>query len=180
MLLKSLASTYAEALMGNLEPEQYAEAYEDIVTFTALYAQEPRIKMLLDNPAIHGDDRSKLVLSIADRGGFLEVSKSFLLLVLEKDRMGILSDVADRFQELIREREGRELANVTSAVELSPEQVERLRAKLSDYVKKNVEISVTVDPTLIGGMVIRVGNRIMDSSMVNVLSNLKESLIEGS
>ncbi len=180
MLLKSLASTYAEAFMANLEPAQYAEAHEDIATFAALYAQEPRIKMLLGNPAVHSDERSKLVVSIADRGRFLEVSKNFLLLILEKERMEILPDVVERFQELIRGHEGREVANVTSAVELSAEQVERLRVKLSDYVKKNVEINIAIDPSLIAGMVIRVGNRIVDLSIANVLSNIKESLIEGS
>ncbi len=179
MLLKSLASTYAEAFIDNLKPEQYAEAHEDLTTFAELCVEEPRIKLLLGNPAIPDDEKLKLVGSIADRGRFLKLSKHFLMLLLENERLGILSDVAESFLELVREHEGREVANVTAAVELSDEQVERLRNKLSEYLKKNIDVNVTVDRSLIGGMVIRVGDKIIDSSIVNSLNTLRESLIEG-
>ena len=179
MLLKSLARTYAEGFMKNLEAEQYAEAYEDISTFAELYAQEPRIKLLLGNPAIPEEEKFHLVASITDRGGFLAISRKFLAFVLKNGRMELLSDIAECIEELTREYEGRVIANITSAVDLTGEQVERLRNKLSMLLGKTVEINVAVDRSLIGGMVIRVGDKIIDSSVMNTLNNVKESLIKG-
>jgi len=179
MLLKSLASTYAEGFMENLEAEKYAEAHEDISTFAELYAQEPRIKLLLGNPAIPEEEKSRLVASIAERGRFLEISRNFLMLVLKNGRMGLLSDIAESIEELTREYEGRVIANITSALDLTGEQVERLRNKLSMFLGKTVEINVAIDRSLIGGMVIRVGDKIIDSSVMNTLNNVKESLIKG-
>jgi len=179
MLLKSLANTYAEGFMKNLEAKQYAEAYEDISTFVELYAQEPRIKLLLGNPAIPEEEKFRLVASIAERGRFIAISRNFLALVLKNGRMELLSDIAESIEELTREYEGRVIANITSAVDLTGEQVERLRNKLSMLLGKTVEINVAVDRSLIGGMVIRVGDKIIDSSVANTLNNVKESLIKG-
>ena len=95
--------TYAEAFMRGLNAEQYNEALEDLSTFASLYAEEPRIKLLLGNPAIPADEKSGLICAIAERGGFLDESRNFLLLLLRNDRVFMLGQVVESFEQLLRD-----------------------------------------------------------------------------
>lgn len=177
MILKSLARIYAEAFMGILEPGQYAEALEDLSTFAGLYHGEPRIRLLLGNPAIPENEKKEMLAAIAERARLLEKSRNFVLLLYDSGRLEYISDITEIFEQLVRDFEGRAIAHVTSAVSLSDNQVERLRENLAGQFNKVIEINVDIDPSLIGGMVVRVGDKVIDSTITNTLNTLKEALI---
>ena len=100
-----------------------------------------------------------LVLSLADRG-----------------RLGILPDILSNFKRRLNERQGVAHAQVTSAIELSDKDMAAIRKKLSEMFKKEVEITTYVDETLLGGIVARVGDKVIDGSLARSLSNLKKEI----
>ena len=101
---------------------------------------------------------------------------SLALLVVVAGRAGELEAIVDTFVELAVAERSRELAEVRSAVPLSDDDVERLRAALNQATGKNVEVKVIVDPSLMGGIVTRVGDLVIDGTVKHRLEQLKEQL----
>jgi F-type H+-transporting ATPase subunit delta len=105
--------------------------------------------------------------------------RSFLLLVFDKGRIGFLASINDFYQKLADEVKGIARASLVSASELSSETVEKIRATLSKKTGKDIILEVEQDPSLIGGIVTRIGDLVLDGSIRTQLLNMKESLKRG-
>jgi F-type H+-transporting ATPase subunit delta len=116
-------------------------------------------------------------LAVVDRALDVQpLAKNFARLLVQKGRAANARDVALAFSRMADEVEGIAIAEVASAVDLTPEQVQAMEQKLSQSMGKRVRVIATTDPRLIGGIVIKVGDRLMDGSVRSRLRQLKREL----
>ena len=105
--------------------------------------------------------------------------KSFLILLFDKGRFVYLSSINDFYQKLADEIKGVSRASLVSATELSSETIEKIRATLSEKTGKDIILDVEEDPGLIGGIVTRIGDLVLDGSIKTQLLNMRQSLKRG-
>jgi len=105
--------------------------------------------------------------------------KSFLTLLFDKGRFIYLSSINDFYQKMADELEGTSRASLISATALSSDAVEKIRKTLSERTGKNIILDVAEDPSLIGGIVTRIGDLVLDGSIKTQLLNMRESLKRG-
>jgi F-type H+-transporting ATPase subunit delta len=116
---------------------------------------------------------------VAEKMGLSPVFKSLLDLMVEKNRLGIITDVGTFYQKLLDELSSISRAKVTSATVLSDEAVESIKASLEKTTGHSIIVETEVDPELIGGVVARVGDLVLDGSVRTQLTSIKETLIKG-
>jgi len=117
--------------------------------------------------------------AIIDKMDLSKVMTSFLQLVFEKGRIGFIGSINDFYQKLADELKGVARASLVSATELSSEAVEKIRASLSKRTGKDIVLETEQDPALIGGIVTRIGDLVLDGSIKTQLLNMRESLKRG-
>lgn len=175
----TVARNYAEALLELAVADHAVEAYaEEMNRIAALVEAEPDIRTFLETPRIEPDEK-KRALSEALEGRVPVRLLRFLLVVIDKRRQRILPEIAAEFNRLANEHFGRLQVDVTVAAE--PDEALRvdLQARLSVLLQRDVIPRFLVNPRIIGGVVVRVGDRIMDGSLRYRLSRLRRQLLRG-
>ena len=173
-----LGDVYAKALMGFAQQSGRVDQFVDELSGVAGVLNEvPKLKIALESPRIPYDAKAKL-LDTAFRGKVSQELVNFLKVVASKNRfdcLGAISIAANRMQD---EMAGRVQATLTTAEEVE----ESTRAKISDRLAgilgKQVSLSAEVDPEIIGGMVIRVGDTVYDASVVNQLKQVRAKAVK--
>ena len=117
--------------------------------------------------------------SLIEKLELSQVTASFLRLVFDKGRIGFLASINDFYQKLADELKGVAQASLVSATELSSETIDKIRAALSKRTGKDIVLEVNQDPGLIGGIVTRIGDLVLDGSVRTQLLNMRESLKRG-
>ncbi|MEA1948186.1 MAG: ATP synthase F1 subunit delta, partial [Thermodesulfobacteriota bacterium] len=123
--------------------------------------------------------RKKVLQAIIDKVNISKIMASFLLLLFDKGRFGFLSDINEFYKKLADELKGVVRASLVSATELSSETVGKIRTTLSKKTGKDIILEVEQDPSLIGGIVSRIGDLVLDGSIKTQLLNMRESLKRG-
>ena len=176
----AIARRYAKALLLIGKEDGETETYKtELADFSALIEAEKELGQTLVNPLFNKANRKKVLESII---GKLEIStamRSFLLLLFDKGRFGFLAAINDFYQKLADELKGIARASLVSASELSSETIEKIRVSLSERTGKNIILAVEQDPSLIGGIVTRLGDLVLDGSIRTQLLNMRESLKKG-
>lgn len=178
-MAKLVSKVYGDALFETaMEKERMDVIYEEVVSLVPVLEGNPELMALLNNPRVVKEEKVSIIHQVFS-GRVTEGLMGFLTIVVEKDRQNDLLPVFDYFIRRVKEFKRIGAASVVSAVELSEEQKERLREKLlasTDYVM--FEMDYQVDPALIGGMVIRIGDRVVDSSIRTRLYEMKKELLQ--
>ncbi|UCF02197.1 MAG: ATP synthase F1 subunit delta [Deltaproteobacteria bacterium] len=180
MINQILAKRYAKALLtlgredGNFE--QYGEELGGFVTF---WESETEFADAASNPLYAKEDRKTIVNAVVDKMDLSPVFKSLLDLMIEKNRLTIVPEVGIFYQKLLDELNNISRAKVTSATPLSEEAMESIKASLEKTTGSSIIVEAEVDPELIGGVVARVGDLVLDGSVRNQLTSIKETLIKG-
>jgi F-type H+-transporting ATPase subunit delta len=125
---------------------------------------------------IGSDDQSRALGAIMDRAGIGGLSANFLKLVAQNRRLFAIQDMIKSYRAIAAKTRGEVTAEVTSAVALTDAQTAALKDTLKASVGKNVTLAARVDPSLLGGLVVKVGSRMIDSSLKTKLQNLKVTL----
>lgn len=176
-MAKRIAATYGDSLFSvALEQKKIDEIYDEVLNVNAVFADNDELTVLLNHPRINKDEKIKVVENIFEKFVSKEVL-GFLVTVITKDRLNEISDIFQYFIEKVKEYKRIGTAYVSTPMELSDAMKEKVHNKLietTDY--EEVDIIYTVDPSLIGGMVIRIGDRIVDSSIKNKLQMLTREL----
>ena len=172
------ANRYAKALLDVLYLTKAEAGYQQLQSFSALLKEQPPARRLLENPALSTDRRRRFLREISDASGFDRRIANFIDILIDRNRLGLLDEIIDAYQKLLDERLGVVRAQVTSARPLGRLQQRELAAKLEQATGKQVRMEVAVDPSLIGGVIAKVGSTIYDGSMRNQLSAVKSRLIE--
>jgi F-type H+-transporting ATPase subunit delta len=176
----AIARRYAKALMLIGKADGNAETYRDeLERVTGLITGNSDLELAITNPLYEAAGRKKVLKSVVEKLTLSEVMRAFLLLVFDKGRIGFLASINDFYQKLADEVKGIARASLVSAGALSSETVEKIRATLSKKTGKDIILEVEQDPSLIGGIVTRIGDLVLDGSIRTQLLNMKESLKRG-
>lgn len=176
----TVARRYAKALLIIGKKDGQAETYrEELNTFAGLIAKERELEQAITNPLYNVSDRKKVLQAIIDRVEISKVMKSFMLLLFDKGRISFLSAINEFYQKLADELKGVARASLVSATELPSESIEKIRTTLSKKIGKDIILEVEHDPNLIGGIVSRIGDLVLDGSIKTQLLNMRESLKRG-
>jgi F-type H+-transporting ATPase subunit delta len=167
---------YARALFeaaqekGRLEPVR--DQLEQVVTAAA---EVPELRELLRNPQLDPRARAAALEDVLAGGD--ELLRNFLLVLVDKGRIGALELIAQEFERLVAEAEGVLSAELTTAIELSDDDERRLLKQIEDASGRKVEATRQVDPELIGGIVLQVGSHRLDASVRGRLDRLRRALV---
>ena len=176
----AIARRYAKALLLIGKEDGHTETYrKELAEVSILIEKEKSLEQAINNPLYNAEGRKKVLVSIIEKMGLSGVMKSFLTLLFDKGRFVYLSSINDFYQKLADELKGISRASLVSATELSSETVEKIRATLSEKTGKDIILDVEEDPDLIGGIVTRIGDLVLDGSIKTQLLNMRESLKRG-
>ena len=176
----AIARRYAKALlMIGKEDDQVEDYRKELHAFADLMDQESALNEAITNPLYDAGERRKVLQTLIAKLGLSKVMASYLSLLFDKGRIGYLSDIDNFYQKLADELKGIARANLVAATELSSEAVEKIRASLSQRTGKEIILEVEQDPGLIGGIVTKIGDLVLDGSIKTQLLNMRESLRRG-
>jgi F-type H+-transporting ATPase subunit delta len=175
-----IARRYAKALILIGKEDGKSEKYrEELNDFVGLLDNEKRLESAICNPLYTAKNRRNVLQAILDKASLSPAMTSFLLLLFDKGRITFLRDIRDNYNKLADEIKGIVRANLVSATKLSEETFEQIRAALSKMTNKQVLIDTQEDPGLIGGIVTKIGDLVLDGSIRTQLQNMRESLKRG-
>jgi F-type H+-transporting ATPase subunit delta len=176
----AIARRYAKALLLIGKENAKAETYrEELDGFSQLIAREKELGQAIANPLYETAARKKVLQAVLKKLKLSKVMKSFLLLVFDKGRIGFIAHINEFYHKLADELKGVARASLVSATELSSETVEKIRMALSKKTGKDIILEVEQDPSLIGGIVTRIGDLVLDGSIKTQLLDMRESLKRG-
>ena len=167
---------YATALFeAALERDQLGPVREQLASVVAAEGEVPELRELLRNPQL--DPRARAAALEDVLAGSEELLRNFLLVLADKGRAGQLEEIASEFERLVAEHEGVVHAELTTAVELSDDEAQKLLQQIEQASGRKVETTRAVDPDLIGGIVLQVGSHRLDASVRGRLDRLRRQLV---
>jgi len=176
----AIARRYAKALLLIGKEDGNAETYRDELEGVAnLISRNDELEQAISNPLYDAVGRKKVLETLIAKIDVSVVMRSFLLLLFDKGRIGFVASINDFYQKLADDLKGVARASLVSATELSSEAVEKIRATLSKKTGRDIILDVEQDPGLIGGIVTRMGDLVLDGSIKTQLLNMRESLKRG-
>lgn len=180
MIDMTVPRRYAKALLTlGKEDGKYQEYGAALQGFAALLEREPELKDALLNPIYGREDRHKLLLRMVELTQMPPLVSNLLKLLFDKHRLGALTGVSQAYQQQVDVLEKVSRARVKAAIPLDEPTQGRLRKTLEKLTGTTVVMEVEEDPAIIGGLVARVGDLVLDGSVRTQLFSLRESLIKG-
>ena len=162
--LTTIARPYAEAAFRLARDENALPAWSEMLRLASKVVVDPRVAAALDNPKLTVGDKASLMLSVF--GDKLDaLARNFIRVLVEADRVALLPQIEALFEALKNETDGVAKARIDSAFPLTDAQVSELTASLEKHFAKKIEATVNVDPSLIGGARITVGDTVIDASV---------------
>lgn len=178
MQTEQIAKRYAAALFAAVvERGILAQAERELMNVDALLKQDPTLMQILEVPHLLEQDKADTLRRVFT-GRLHPVLVEFMVLILHKHRVGYLHGIIERFLEMAAEAQGRLTARVFTAVALTDDERRKLVAALQAKTAKTIELDETVEPRLVGGMIVVLKDRIIDGSVRNGLSRLREELMK--
>jgi F-type H+-transporting ATPase subunit delta len=178
MSYDSIARRWALAIFElGKDANALARVNTDINAFADAYAGSAELQAVLDNPLVAHDTREAIIGEVAGRMALADVAKSTLRLLARKRRLAALPAIARRLARLTDDDQGLVRAEVTSAGPLSEDYLGKLRGELEKATGKKVVVTHKLDKSLIGGVVTRLGDRVIDGSVKTRLATFRESLL---
>ncbi|WP_142849945.1 F0F1 ATP synthase subunit delta [Telmatospirillum sp. J64-1] len=170
----AIAERYAAALFELAETQgSLDQIAADLKALKAMLASSADLRRALTSPVISRADQEKAIAALAAKAGFQDLTQRFLGLVAKNRRLSALEGMIRAYLDRLSARRGEVVAQVASATELNESQRTALAASLKKVVGGNVSLDVSVDPALLGGMVVKVGSRMVDSSLRTKLQRLQ-------
>ncbi|MDB5298987.1 MAG: atpH [Phycisphaerales bacterium] len=174
-----LALTYARSLLELAnEKNQAEEIGRELAGLGEILAANPGFRAYLADPAVGKAERNAAVEKIF-RGRVSPLFYNFLGVVNGHGRLSLLGDIASAYANLLDAQLGNVEVDVTSAQKLTPDQLEQVRQRVSQALGKNARIRESVDDSILGGLVVQVGDRLIDASVASQLRAMKHQLLTG-
>lgn len=175
-----IAKRYAKALFTIARDGKAVEPYgEALAGFRGMLQQFPELGDSVSNPFYPEDARKRVFESIAAKMELDPIVKQFINLLIEKGRIGSFGDICDYYHKLVDEHLNIARAEVTAAVKLDDNAIKTISKTLAKMTGKKVMVNFEQDPALIGGVIARIGDLVIDGSVRTQLQNIKESLKRG-
>jgi F-type H+-transporting ATPase subunit delta len=175
--LKSASLQYAVALADIVLEQGAAEpARKQLQDFRVAYEESSELRNFLASPAVSRQDKHAVIEKLVARLGASRIIRNFLFIMADNQRVHLLPEIEQTFEEVLRQRQGVAEAEVTSAVELSERQKAGLVQTLERLSGKKIQAKYALEPRLLGGAVVRVGDTVYDGSVRNQLNQLHAQL----
>jgi F-type H+-transporting ATPase subunit delta len=175
----SVANRYASALFElALEEGALEETERAVNTMRALLDESEDLRRLVRSPVFSADEQIAALGAVMERADVTGLAANFMKLVARNRRLFAAPDMLKAFGERLAEHRGETVARVTSAEPLSDDQLDALRQALAEKAGGTVKLETRVDPTLIGGLVVRLGSQMIDTSVRTRLQSLRNAMKE--
>lgn len=175
----AIAGRYADALFDLALEAGALEAVEkDLASIDAMIVASSDMRAFLASPLYGSDDQQRVVAAIAEKAGVRPLVANFLALVAKNRRLFALPAALAAFRARLAAHRGEVAAEAASAAPLSEDHLKRLRAEIEAMVGKAVNLTTRVDPELLGGLVVKVGSIMIDSSLKTKLARMKSVMKE--
>ncbi len=174
---QSVAQNYAKALLGVVEKENIPldAAIKEGSSLRDFMSGQDNVRVFLEGPQFRETDKHQFVSNVF-REQLSNVFFEFVHLLLKHDRIDHLSAILDEFEELVEEKQGLTMGVVTTAVSLSEEEQENMKQKLEAFCEKKFDLRFKVDPALIGGVKVKYGDTLIDTSISSYLNDIRYRL----
>jgi F-type H+-transporting ATPase subunit delta len=174
-----MAGRYATALFDLAQETNAIDAVKaDLERFEALIVESADLNRLVRSPVFSAEEQAQALGAVLDRVGIGGLPAKFLKLVTANRRLFAVRDMIRAFRDLAAQHKGEATAQVTVAEPLKDEHVAALRAALKAVSGKDVDLAITVDPAIIGGLVVKLGSRMVDSSLRTKLNAIRHAMKE--
>jgi len=173
------AKKYAKTFMSVVGVEEMPKALVELGAVETLMQKSMEFRSLLVNPGFSAAERTKALQQVAAKAGFSEKVVKFVMHLTEIRVIAALSDILKLATALYLERMKRAKAVVMTPVEVSKSYEERLKASLKKMIEREIDIEYVIDASLLGGVLVKVGSTMYDSSVKGQLRLLKDELIKG-
>ncbi len=171
-----IARRYAKALSEVLPDERLEKVLEELKNLASLF--DEKALRYLKSPVVPVEKKKELLSKILEKVEISDELKKVLFLMAEKDRLGLLREFLSEFENFVDARLGVVKAEITSATELDEETLNKIKAKIEELFGKKAEVSVKLDPSLIGGFVVKVADKVLDASIRTQLENLRKAIAD--
>ena len=175
--MKSASLQYANAMADVALVQGVAEpASKQLHDFGAAYAESTELRTFLASPAVSLEAKHAVLETIVARLGASKIIRNFLFVLTDHRRTQLIPEVVTAFHQVIRYRQGIAEAEISSAIELTGAQKKEMAATLAQLTGKKIEAKYALDPALLGGVVVRIGDTIYDGSLRGRLNEMRTRL----
>jgi F-type H+-transporting ATPase subunit delta len=178
-IVSGMAGRYAIALF-ELASEQNAidSVAADLGRFNGLVNESADLQRLVRSPVFSSEEQTKAITAVLDRAGIGGIAANFIKLAAHNRRLFAVGDMIRGYSALVAKARGQATAEVTAAQPLSEENLNTLKDSLKASTGKDVALNVKVDPSLIGGLIVKIGSRMIDASLKTKLQSIKIAMKE--
>ena len=175
-----IARRYAKALVNLAENEKDLDnTGKHLNSITEVYKENIELRQVLSDTKVSSGIKMEILKDVLIKIKVSRLVDTFSRYLLAKRRIDFLPDIERAFNLLLQEKLGRIEANVTTASELPKDTVKKLVDAISSYSGKEIEVNLTIDPSIIGGIVTRIGSTVIDGSIQTYLNQIRQSIIRG-
>ena len=179
LTITGLAGRYAIALFDlGKETNTLDKVAQDIATLSALLETSADLRGLTLNPIFSSDEKSRAMAAVIAAAKLDKLVTNFVGVVANNSRLDQLENIISEFNRILAHHNGEVSASVVTAHKLTKAQLDALKAKLKSMVGSDVNVDTDEDEGLLGGMIVKIGSRMIDSSLKTKLANLEESMKE--
>ena len=177
--VSGVSGRYATALFELARDEKSIDAVRaDLEKFEAMLADSSDLKRLVRSPVFSAGEQSRALVAVLEKAGISGVAANFLKVLTANRRLFAVTDVIRSFRALVARFKGEATADVTVAEKLTDKNLDALKTALKSVTGKDVALNVNVDPSIIGGLVVKLGSRMVDSSLRTKLNSIKHAMKE--
>jgi F-type H+-transporting ATPase subunit delta len=178
-IVSGMAGRYATALFElAVEAGSIDQIKNDLDSFDQLAAANPDLMRLIRSPVFGADEQAKALAAVLQRAGITGLSAQFLKVVAANRRLFAVRQMTRDFRALVANYKGEVTADVTVAERLNDARFTEIKSTLAAVTGKDVQVNVHVDPAIIGGLIVKIGSRMVDSSLRTKLSAIKHAMKE--
>ncbi|MGD2124612.1 MAG: ATP synthase F1 subunit delta [Desulfobacteraceae bacterium] len=180
MIRSKVSKRYAKALLSiGQEDGRFQQYGEELFDFSKICENNKELLGVISNPIFAIEDRKRILHAVLEKSNYSGIIRSFLNLLLDKERIGAIKEISDYYERLTDE-----VSNIARAEVITPRPLKggaqtRLEKVLEEMTAKKVKMEIKEDESLIGGIIVRVGDLVLDGSIKAQLQGLKESLKRG-
>jgi F-type H+-transporting ATPase subunit delta len=178
-IVSGMAGRYATALFElALEANAIDAVQADLMRFDQMVAESADLTRLVRSPVFTAEEQARALAAVVDRAGIGGLAANFLKFVASNRRLFAVRDMIKAYRALVAGHKGEVAAEVTVAERLNDAHLAAIRDALHAVTGKSVEVNVRVDPAIIGGLVVKLGSRMVDSSLRTKLNAIKHAMKE--
>ena len=177
--VSGVSGRYATALFELARDQNVVdEVKADLDKFEGLLSESADLTRLVRSPVFAADAQARALAAVLDKVGIAGISANFLKVLTANRRLFVVTDVARAYRALVARFKGEATADVTVAEALSDKNLDALKVALKSVTGKDVALNVKVDPSIIGGLVVKLGSRMVDGSLRTKLNSIKHAMKE--